>query len=199
MATVQGTANDDRINSRGGNDLVNGLAGEDVLIGANGHDTLNGGGEGDMLYGVNGRDQINGGNGFDSLYGGRGDDTLDGGNGGDLLNGELGSNTLYDGNGDDTFVFDALYGGTGVDTVKDFDVDRELRNMTFDDSIELLNVGGLEVKFVQVGDDVDLYFDDVLIAHFEGSEGAIDADDLAAATTFTGTPPADIVVDDMVI
>lgn len=65
----------DRIEGRGGNDLLVGLDGNDLLDGGDGNDTLLGGNGVDQLRGGAGSDVLNGGSGNDSLDGGAGADT----------------------------------------------------------------------------------------------------------------------------
>ena len=194
-----GTSDPEIINGTGGADQINGFGGADTINGGNGFDTLNGGGGDDSLGGGSGGDSLYGGNGHDELNGGFGNDTLSGGNGADALNGGAGDDVLYGGNGDDLFTIDGAFAGNGVDTIMDFDVGRSLRRMTFDDSIELLNVGGKHVSFVQTLTDVELYFDGELVAVFQGSEGVLDAHDLFAVTVASGDAPLDITVVDLVI
>jgi Ca2+-binding RTX toxin-like protein len=109
-----GTAFNDRIRGRGGNDTLIGLhgddtldggAGNDRLFGDAGNDTLIGGAGADQLIGGEGDDRLHGGADRDALWGGAGDDYLEGGPGHDFLFGEL---------GDDRYAFDE------EDTVVDF-------------------------------------------------------------------------------
>jgi Ca2+-binding RTX toxin-like protein len=97
--SIFGTANDDVINARGGNDFVLGLAG---------NDQIDAGGGNDKVVGGDGDDTITGGAGTDKLVGEAGDDTLTGGPGSDALAGGAGA---------DTFVI------SGTDTILDFNPD----------------------------------------------------------------------------
>ena len=148
----------------------------------------------DSLFGDAGNDLLLGRNGYDLLSGGLGEDLLDGGNGADELFGGEGFDTLFGGNGSDTFVFDGLLKGLSLDIVEDFDVTRTLREMTYEDSIELRNVAGMDVLFVQNGDNVDLYFDGTLMAVIKGSQGPLDANDVLASARISGAGPASIDV-----
>lgn len=67
---VIGTAGDDSLTGKNGNDLIYAGAGNDTLSGLQGADNL---------YGMDGNDRIDGGADFNYLYGGAGDDTLLGG------------------------------------------------------------------------------------------------------------------------
>jgi len=165
-----------------------------TIIGTGAAEKLSGAGKNDTVSGNGGNDTLNGRNGHDDLDGGAGDDTLNGGNGADRLHGGTGDNILIGGNGDDSFLFDGNLAGLSFDTVMDFDVDRQLRSMTFDDGIELVNVGGKAVRFQQNGDDVELYVDNIIMAVFNGSHGALLAADLLAATTVIGAAPTSLTV-----
>lgn len=165
--SIEGTAADESISGFGKNDILRGYDGDDIILGRNGSD---------ILFGGIGDDWLKGGNGKDSLFGGAGVDTLIGGN------------------GDDTFVIDGNLVGQSLDTIMDFDVGRELRKMTFTDAVELTNVGERAVHYTQNGDAVELYVDNVLMATFNGSQGALDADDVLAATRVVGSAPASLGV-----
>lgn len=99
-----GVNTDNRINAKGGNDLVEGLGGNDILNGGNGADRLLGGA---------GRDVLKGGAGGDVLYGGAGADRLWGHRGNDILTG---------GTGADTFCFRVK---DGEDRITDFQADSD--------------------------------------------------------------------------
>jgi Ca2+-binding RTX toxin-like protein len=92
---LAGTAVTDRIDAKGGNDIVMGAKGNDTLIGGLGNDLLEGG---------HGDDELSGGDGDDSLAGESGADTLEGGAGVDTLMGHDGNDVLYGGTGDDLLV-----------------------------------------------------------------------------------------------
>lgn len=94
-----GSNTDNRINAKGGADLVEGLGGNDILIGGSGADRLLGGA---------GRDILKGGVGGDVLYGGAGSDRLLGLRGNDILTGGAGA---------DSFTFRAT---DGADRITDF-------------------------------------------------------------------------------
>ena len=164
------------------------------ISGTGADEKLGGAGKSDTIAGNGGNDTLKGRNGHDDLDGGAGNDTLDGGNGADTLHGGEGSNTLIGGNGDDTFRFDGNLAGSSLDTVMDFDVGREMRAVTFSDNIELTNVGGKAVRYQQNGDDVELYVGNILMAVFKGSQGALNAADLLAATSVVGELPASLGV-----
>lgn len=106
--TLNGTDDaDDRIEGRGGNDVVNAGGGNDTVFGGTGNDTLNGQDGDDLLYGEDGADRLFGGAGNDSLFGGADADVLDGGMGDDLLDGGAGNDTLIGGGGTDTVTYAA--------------------------------------------------------------------------------------------
>lgn len=64
---ILGSAGNDDIKAKNGNDCIVGGAGNDTLDGANGNDVILGG---------DGNDTINGGNGYDICYGGSGTNTF---------------------------------------------------------------------------------------------------------------------------
>lgn len=124
---IVGTQRADYLDGQGGNDIIKGLYGTDRLFGGTGNDTVHGGNGDDTLHGNTGKDRLlggddndvlNGGGGNDQLLGGRGKDILIGGQGDDVLRGDL-NNGAYQ----DIFVFGA---GSGKDVVMDFDVDRDI-------------------------------------------------------------------------
>lgn len=217
-----GTSFNDRINGFDGNDFLDGGDGDDVLIGANGrdilrggrgndrldggngNDTLRGGRGNDRLLGGNGHDELDGGsgkdlldggNGNDALAGGKGDDTLEGGNGDDVLRGGEGDDQLKGGQGNDIFVIDGNLAGLSFDTITDFDVERVLSTGTFNDRIQLENVGGRIVAFVQAGDSVELHVDGELMAVFRAFFGDLSASDLLAKVDIVGDAPDFIGLD----
>ena len=77
--TLRGSARDERLEARNGNDLLDGRAGNDTLEGGAGNDTLLGGAGSDRIYDGDGNDSINVGDntGADEVYMGRGNDTID--------------------------------------------------------------------------------------------------------------------------
>ncbi len=163
------------------------------IAGNGGNDTIRGRGKNDLLLGGRGNDTLFGANGADDLYGGAGDDSLNGGNGGDLLSGDLGVNELTGGNGNDTFVINADLverAEATISNIVDFDVDRDLRSMTFNDKVLIKNVGGEVYSFQETQDGrVDMTVDGELVATFQGSEGDLAGLDVLLATTFQGGSP----------
>ena len=128
--TIVGDAQDNIVQSFGGNDYINTGSGNDRILAQNGSDTVEGGYgndtvyggyDSDLIYGGYGNDSLSGDNDNDTLDGGYGNDTLDGGYnfdsltggyGNDYLNGEYGNDYLNGGSGNDLLV-----GGTGPDTL----------------------------------------------------------------------------------
>lgn len=112
----------ERADTRSGNDTLDGGAGNDFLAGDAGNDILRGGDGDDELDGdafdidpaKNGRDSLDGGAGNDQLFGGGDDDTLLGGDGDDILLGDAIESQVpaeYHGN-------DYLSGGAGADELQ---------------------------------------------------------------------------------
>jgi len=175
-----------------GDDKYRGEPGkENVVAGNAGDDHLRGRGKSDLLLGGKGNDKIFGANGHDELYGGQGKDYVNGGNGRDTVSGGRGDNTLKGGNGNDTFVINADLAGEGRDTIVDFDVDRQLRKMTFNDTLLIKNVGGQEFCFQQIAENtVELTIDGNVVATINGSgDTGLSAIDLLLATRFEGGSP----------
>lgn len=109
----------ERADTRNGNDTIDGGAGNDSLAGDGGDDVLRGGDGNDVLVGDNfdidptlhGNDYLDGGAGNDTMFGGGGDDVLIGGDGDDVLLGDADESQLaaeYHGD-------DYLSGGKGAD------------------------------------------------------------------------------------
>ena len=114
-----GTSHDDVIVARAGNDVVRSRGGDDkvcdnagrdhVVLGAgddqagggSGSDRLDGGKGDDWLAGRNGNDRITGGAGSDRIIGERGNDTLRGNSGPDKLGGGAGTDDCLGGSGRD--------------------------------------------------------------------------------------------------
>ena len=185
------------ISGDGTDEVLRGVAGEENSIAGNdGNDKIIGRGKSDLLLGGKGDDTVFGANGHDEMYGGAGNDYLKGGNGRDSLSGDKGNNTLNGGNGDDTFVINAALVGQSFSLIEDFDIERQLRRMTFDDALQIKNVGGQQFVLQETSDgDVELYVDGVLMATIQGSVcGGLSASDLLNATDFVGGSPASVTL-----
>lgn len=124
---VAGSASNDIIAFRGGNDWADGSFGADTIYGGDGNDTLTGGQGHDLLDGGAGNDILRAGAGFDTLEGGDGIDRLlmtrdaglaYGGDGNDRIVVGNGEATLYGGAGRDIFVINAMHAQASV--VMDF-------------------------------------------------------------------------------
>ena len=148
-----------------GNDTLDGEDGNDELWGSDGNDSLIGGAGNDILYGDDsdnplvdtnpnspapygkrGNDTLEAGAGNDTLYGGLGDDVLKAGSGFDRLYGGQGNDTLYGYNGanktsDDGVVF-VFSPGSGTDTVFDFNITKDTKDVIF-------LTGGLSASFIK--------------------------------------------------
>jgi hypothetical protein len=119
MATIIGTAGNDRVSPAGssagviggpataGDDIISGLAGNDTLEGGDGNDALAGGADSDRLLGGNGSDYIVDG----SVAGDPSADYLDGGDGDDEIHTTGGADTIVGGAGlYDSLRFDYVSG-----------------------------------------------------------------------------------------
>ncbi|HEX2649809.1 MAG TPA: DUF4347 domain-containing protein [Burkholderiales bacterium] len=128
------------VNGDTGNDKIKTRGGDDVIFGGDETDLTAGKANGDIIDAGAGNDTIFGGGGSDSIKGGDGDDLIDGGNEtviivrnadgsinaaastglttlgkavGDTIDGGDGNDTIYAGEG-----FDTIRGGDGVDTIR---------------------------------------------------------------------------------
>jgi hypothetical protein len=119
IATLVGTAGDDRLRgtphddvivARAGNDVVYGLAGDDRVCDNDGTDHVFLGQGEDQAGGGAGNDHIEGGSGDDWLAGRRGNDTIEGDAGNDRIIGEVGNDKLRGEGGNDN-----IGGGVGTD------------------------------------------------------------------------------------
>jgi len=123
---MQGTANNENLQSGagadvvfagGGNDTVSTGAGNDQAYGEAGDDIIHTGSGNDLAFGGNGNDIINGGAGQDQLHGEDGNDILDGGAG------DRAADLAFGGAGNDSFIWapgdgdDQFHGGSGSDTL----------------------------------------------------------------------------------
>jgi Ca2+-binding RTX toxin-like protein len=104
---VTGNPLGNRIESGGGDDVVNAGDGDDTIEGGP-SDPGN-----DSLHGEGGEDTLTAGPGDDSLAGGAGADSADGGGGTDIVDGDAGQDSVMGGAGADTNV----RGGDGDDMV----------------------------------------------------------------------------------
>lgn len=89
-----GTAADQGLHGRGGDDLIRGLEGNDFLTGDAGDDAVFGGSGDDLVEGNRGHDLVVGGSGADRVEGGRGRDALIDGLGRDVFKGGLGNDEI---------------------------------------------------------------------------------------------------------
>jgi Ca2+-binding RTX toxin-like protein len=173
-ASINGTANSERICALGGHDRLYGAAGDDVMNGNKGQDTVYGEGGNDILRGGQDNDRVAGGIGNDVIYGDLGDDIVAGEDGADNVNGNDGNDQLRGGNHDDSLYGgagndgldggrgnDHLYGGSGVDifyylsgdgrdTIYDFQVGVDRYAFTFP--------GGTLISWRSEGNDCVVYF-----------------------------------------
>jgi VCBS repeat-containing protein len=98
--------------------VVDGTARNDFLAGRNGNDTLNGGAGNDALDGGAGNDVLNGGSGNDLLLAGSGNDVADGGAGSDLVLAGEGADVAVYAMAENAGSRDYYDGGSGADTLR---------------------------------------------------------------------------------
>ena len=146
---IEGTTNDDTIQSGAGSDTVATGDGDDSIDGGSGADNIDSGGDNDTISGGSGDDTIDGKSGADSIDGGDGDDTIDGGSGADSITGGSGADTIFGGLGKDTIDggsgddnidggdgADSILGGSGNDTIIGGDGGDTIDGGSGDDSID---------------------------------------------------------------
>ena len=124
--SATGSAGNDSLFGRQGNDTLIGLAGNDSLDGGDGNDILNAGAGNDTLDGGDGNDILNAGAGNDTLDGGDGNDVLEGGQGADILGGGAGVDAVSYENSESGVVIDlatstASGGDANGDAIADFE------------------------------------------------------------------------------
>lgn len=95
-------------------DFMYGGNGDDILLGRNGVNVIFGEQDNDTIYAGDDGSYLNGGDGDDVLYGGGGADVLDGGAGNDYLQGDHGNDTYIFGKGYDT---DTINASSDVSTI----------------------------------------------------------------------------------
>ncbi len=72
VATIVGSADNDKLKGTGKADVINGVGGNDRISGLRGNDVVCGEGGNDLINGGGGRDKLDGGDGRDKLIGGPG-------------------------------------------------------------------------------------------------------------------------------
>lgn len=170
------SARNDILEVRGGDGVLFGRGGNDILLGSFGND---------QLFGGNGSDTLFGGGGFDLLTGGRGDDTF--------VVSAATSELVWFGEEGDPLESPVMIAG-GMTVITDFDIGRQLRNMTYDDTLVLTDVAGSTINLVDMELGVEVYIDGELFAGVIGSEGLLLAEDLLSAIEVHGGDPASIAI-----
>ena len=152
---LAGRDGDQNLQGFGGADTLHGGAGDDTLSGGAGNDVLWGDDGADLAYAGTGDDVVRGGAGADRLHGDAGQDTLAGGAGTDTLWGDAGHDQLFGEAGDD-----AIHAGTGNDTLYGGEGDDLLSADEGDDAVNggagndiLAGRAGDDVIFGETGDD----------------------------------------------
>lgn len=128
----------------------------DIIFGSFGSDIINGNGGNDLILGLFGHDTISGGEGRNFLFGNFGNDVIAGNTGDDFMFGGRGDDKLVWNNGDGS---DLMNGGSGYDQV------------------QVTLVDGL----TQVGDDVELAFNNKVILFEDAMVSDFHTDDFMIA------------------
>jgi Ca2+-binding RTX toxin-like protein len=175
------TKENDVVNLRHGNHLVNALDGDDVIRGGIGNNKIFSGKGDDFVKLRQGENLILGGKGDDTLKGGLINDTIRGGAGDDVIIDKHGKNIINGGSGDDLIITDGHFakgsvieGGSGDDTLQIYNSGNEIETGTGNDTI-ILNIENFTnkhtpsyLKDYNIGDkiiinfDNENYFDDLL-------------------------------------
>ncbi|WP_138473388.1 M10 family metallopeptidase C-terminal domain-containing protein [Poseidonocella sp. HB161398] len=116
-----GESRSDEIHGQQGNDVIRGGTGADVLFGDDGEDRIYGGDGADIVRGGDDNDTLIGNDDGDTLFGGEGDDYINGSYGNDMIYAGRDNDRVYGGANDD-FLYgdlgdDMLRGGTGDDVL----------------------------------------------------------------------------------
>jgi Ca2+-binding RTX toxin-like protein len=160
----------DRLEGKGGDDVIRGGDGNDDIFGNAGDDTLYGGDHRDFIAGNDGEDTIYAGPGNDTyLFGDDGDDTIHGDDGNDRIYGGPDADTCYGGAGNDTIYgeggSDDILGGAGED------------QLFGDDSVFFLDtsvnrlLGGLGDDLLYGAAGADVLFDHYGADEHDGRDG----------------------------
>lgn len=112
FSNVWGTRHDDVLLGSGGAEQLHAYRGRDRIDGRGGSDIVSGGLDDDVASGGGGRDDVDGDVGDDRIAGGRGRDTLWPGDGNDVVRAGPGDDTVSGKDGDDR-----LFGGAGHDGI----------------------------------------------------------------------------------
>jgi VCBS repeat-containing protein len=143
---IEGTAGNDLILGKTGNNIVNGYAGDDVIFEDGGNDIIDGGDGNDLIYAGADNDMVMGGNGDDAIYAGLGSDLVFGGDGNDAIFAEGGNDVVFGGAGNDL-----ISGGAGNDVLSGDDGDDQVYGESGNDALfgrdgsdELLGMDGAD-------------------------------------------------------
>jgi len=118
---LDGTADNDLLVGKTGNNVVNGYGGDDVVMEGGGNDTIDGGSGNDLIYSGGDNDIVMAGTGDDVVYAGLGNDVVFGGDGDDVILAESGNDIAFGGDGNDL-----VSGGLGSDVLSGDDGDDEV-------------------------------------------------------------------------
>ena len=153
--TIYAQQGDDIVYSGSGNDFISAWYGNDRVFAGDGNDTVDGGFGDDLIRGGAGNDTLNGDAGADRIFGDDGDDIINGGAFHDYIRGDLGDDTI-NGDGGNDILFgradnDTLDGGNGDDYIDGGTEEDTIYGGTGNDELR----GNLDSDYIEggLGDD----------------------------------------------
>ena len=127
---LEGTADNDLILGKSGNNIIKAYEGDDVIFEDGGNDIIDAGDGNDIVYSGADNDLVMGGNGYDTIYAGLGNDVVFGGDGHDAIFAEGGNDVVFGGAGNDLIA-----GGWGNDVLSGDDGDDQIYGEAGNDAL----------------------------------------------------------------
>lgn len=127
---LEGTADNDLILGKNGNNIIKAYEGDDVIFEDGGNDIIDAGDGNDIVYSGADNDLVMGGNGDDAIYAGLGSDVVFGGDGHDAIFAEGGNDVVFGGAGNDLIA-----GGWGNDVLSGDDGDDQIYGEAGNDAL----------------------------------------------------------------
>ena len=127
---LEGTAGNDLILGKNGNNIIKAYAGDDVIFEDGGNDIIDAGEGNDVVYAGADNDLVMGGVGDDAIYAGLGSDVVFGGDGNDAILAEGGNDVVFGGAGNDL-----ISGGWGNDVLSGDDGDDQVYGEAGNDAL----------------------------------------------------------------